>query len=51
MQDDRYSESLTSRYFQNFNVSEIVAECWQMSRDRSTSVVIRELHQKLEKNN
>ncbi|CBN57383.1 MULTISPECIES: Uma2 family endonuclease [Kamptonema] len=51
LQDDRYSESLTSRYFQNFNVSEIVAECWQMLRDRSTSAVIRELRQKLEKDN
>lgn len=47
-QDDRYIESLTSRYFPNFNVSEIVEECWQMSRDRSTSRVIRELRQKLE---
>ncbi|MDF0554462.1 Uma2 family endonuclease [Kamptonema sp. UHCC 0994] len=50
-QDDRYIESLTSRYFPNFNVSEIVEECWQMSRDRSTSMVIRELRQKLEKDN
>ncbi len=48
-QDDRYLESLTSRYFPNFNVSEIVEECWQMSRDCSTSMVIRELRQKLEK--
>jgi Uma2 family endonuclease len=48
LQDDRYIESLTSRYLPNFNVSEIVEECWQMSRDRSTSVVLRELRQKLE---
>jgi Uma2 family endonuclease len=51
LQDDRYIESLSSRYFPNFNVSEIVEECWQMSRDRSTSMVIRELRQKLEKDN
>lgn len=48
LQDDRYIESLTSRYFPNFNVPEIVAECWQMLCDRSTSVVLRELRQKLE---
>jgi len=47
-QDHQYIKSLTSRYFPNFNVSEIVEECWQMLRDHSTSVVLRELRQKLE---
>lgn len=51
LQNDRYVESSVSRYFPNFNVSEIVEECWQMSRDRPTSTVIRELRQKIEREN
>jgi Uma2 family endonuclease len=51
LQNDRYVESSISRYFPNFNVSEIVEECWQMSRDRHTSAVIRELRRKIESDN
>ena len=51
LQNDRYVESSVSRYFPNFNVSEIVEECWQMSRDRPTSTVTRELRQKIEREN
>jgi len=51
LQNDRYVENSVSRYFPNFNVSEIVEECWQMSRDRPTSTVIRELRQKFEREN
>ncbi|MEG5238637.1 hypothetical protein QUB77_31030 [Microcoleus sp. AT9b-C3] len=51
LQNDRYVESSVSRYFPNFNVSEIVEECWQMSRDRHTSAIIRELRRKIEKEN
>ncbi|MEG3936230.1 MULTISPECIES: Uma2 family endonuclease [unclassified Microcoleus] len=51
LQNNRYVESSVSRYFPNFNVSEIVEECWQMSRDRPTSTVIRELRQKIEREN
>ncbi|MEG4273448.1 MULTISPECIES: Uma2 family endonuclease [unclassified Microcoleus] len=51
LQNDRYVESSVSRYFPNFNVSEIVEECWQMSRDRPTSTVIRDLRQKIEMEN
>ncbi|MEG4997479.1 Uma2 family endonuclease [Microcoleus sp. B4-D4] len=51
LQNDRYVESSVSRYFPNFNVSAIVEECWQMSRDRHTSTVIRELRQKIEREN
>ncbi|WP_333332564.1 Uma2 family endonuclease [Microcoleus sp. LAD1_D3] len=51
LQNDRYVESSVSRYFPNFNLSEIVEECWQMSRDRPTSTVIRELRQKIEREN
>ena len=50
-QDHQYIKSLTSRYFPNFNVSEIVEECWQMSRDRHTSTVIRDLRRKIEREN
>lgn len=51
LQNDRYVESSVSRYFPNFNVSEIVEECWQMSRDRHTSAIIRELRRKIEREN
>lgn len=51
LQNDRYVESSISCYFPNFNVSEIVEECWQMSRDRHTSTVIRELRRKIEREN
>ncbi|MGL5065552.1 MAG: Uma2 family endonuclease [Microcoleus sp.] len=51
LQNDRYVESSISRYFPNFNVAEIVQECWQMSRDRQTSTVIRELRRKIESQN
>lgn len=51
LQNDRYVENSISRYFPNFNVSEIVQECWQMSRDRHTSTVIRELRRKIESQN
>jgi Uma2 family endonuclease len=51
LQNERYVESSVSRYFPDFNVSEIVEECWQMSRDRHTSTVIRELRQKIEREN
>jgi len=51
LQNDRYVESSVSRYFANFNVSEIVEESWQMSRDRHTSAIIRELRRKIEREN
>lgn len=51
LQNDRYVESSVSRYFPNFKVSEIVEECWQMSRDRHTSAIIRELRRKIEREN
>jgi Uma2 family endonuclease len=51
LQNERYVESSVSRYFPNFNVSEIVEECWQMSRDRHTSAIIRELRRKIEREN
>ncbi len=51
LQNGRYVESSIGRYFHNFNVSEIVEECWQMSRDKHTSAVIRELRQKIEREN
>jgi len=50
-QNERYVESSVSRYFPNFNVSEIVEESWQMSRDRNTSAIIRELRRKIESEN
>ncbi len=49
LQNNQYIESSVSRYLPNFNVSEIVAECWEMSRDRTISVIMRELRHKLEK--
>jgi Uma2 family endonuclease len=51
LENERYVESSVSRYFPNFNVSEIVEECWQMSRDRHTSAIIRELRRKIEREN
>lgn len=51
LENERYVESSVSRYFPNFNVSEIVEECWQMSRDRHTSAIIRELRRKIEMEN
>ncbi|MEG4488075.1 Uma2 family endonuclease [Microcoleus sp. D2_18a_B4] len=51
LQNDRYVESSVSRYFPNFNVSKVVEECWQMSRDRPTSTVSRELRRKIEREN
>ena len=51
LQKELYVESSVSRYFPNFNVSEIVEECWQMSRDRHTSAIIREWRRKIEREN
>ncbi|MEG4495086.1 Uma2 family endonuclease [Microcoleus sp. D3_18_C4] len=51
LQNDRYVESSVSRYLSNFNVSEIVEECWQVSRERHTSAIIRELRRKIEREN
>ncbi|MEG5140167.1 hypothetical protein QUB52_24245, partial [Microcoleus sp. A6-C6] len=51
LEDEGYVETSISRYFPDFNISELVLECYQMSRDRNTSVAIRELRRKVEMEN
>jgi hypothetical protein len=40
---------ISSIYPTNIDRSEIFTECFQMARDRNTSVAIRELRRKLER--
>ena len=40
---DRYTIVSSSRYFPNFNLQEILAECLEIARDRSVSVAMRVL--------
>ncbi|MBD2127166.1 hypothetical protein NDI39_00420 [Microcoleus sp. ZQ-A2] len=44
---DRNKEKTTSRYFSNINVSDAIAECFQIAYERNTSTAIRELRRKL----
>ena len=47
LQGDRYTVQTSSRYFPNFNVSGLVAECMQITYERNTSTAIRELRRQL----
>lgn len=51
LQGERYTVQPSSYYFPNINVSEVITECFQIARDRNTSVAIRELRQKLASEN
>ncbi len=51
LEGEGYVETSVSRFFADFNISELVLECYQMSRDRNTSVAIRELRRKVEMEN
>ncbi len=43
---DRYTVVSSSRYFPNFNLQEILAECLEIARDRSSSVAMRILRKR-----
>lgn len=49
LQGNAYSIQTNSQYFPTLNVSEIIAECLEIARDRNSSIAIRELRQKLQK--
>ena len=51
LEGEGYVETSVSRFFPNFKISELVLECYQMSRDRNTSMAIRELRRKVEMEN
>ncbi|NJK66204.1 MAG: Uma2 family endonuclease [Microcoleus sp. SU_5_3] len=51
LESEGYVETSVSRFFPNYNISELVLECYQMSRDRNTSVAIRELRRRVEMEN
>jgi Uma2 family endonuclease len=51
LQGDTYSVALNSQYFPNFNVSEIVKECFRATYERNSSLAIRELRRKLKSEN
>lgn len=47
LQGDRYTPQSNSRYFPNFDIFGLVAECMQITYERNTSAAIRELRRKL----
>lgn len=47
LQGEGYTAISSSRYFPNFNVSEIIAECLQIAAESNTSTAIRSLRRKL----
>lgn len=47
LESDRYTVKTHSKYFPNFNCSEIIAESLQVSSESNTSSAIRQLRQKL----
>lgn len=51
LQSDRYTIKTSSRYFPNINVSETWQECFQIASERNTSAAIRQLRQKLTREN
>ncbi|HAX74830.1 MAG TPA: hypothetical protein DCY88_03105 [Cyanobacteria bacterium UBA11372] len=51
LESDRYNIATNSRYFPNINISEILTECFRIASDRNTSAAIRELRQKLNREN
>ncbi len=51
LQGDRYTVEISSRYFPNINVSEVVTESLKIAYERNTSAAIRELRQKLASDN
>ena len=51
LDSDRYNIVTNSRYFPHINISEILTECFRIASDRNTSAAIRELRQKLNREN
>ncbi|MBD2740436.1 Uma2 family endonuclease [Coleofasciculus sp. FACHB-1120] len=51
LESDRYTVATSSRYFPNMNVLALITECFRIASERSTSVAIRELRQKLASEN
>lgn len=49
LENNQYTLQTNSRYFPNFNLSDIVQDCLQIANERNTSTAIRELRQKLSK--
>jgi Uma2 family endonuclease len=49
LENNQYTLQTNSRYFPNFNLSDIVQDCLQIVNERNTSTAIRELRQKLSK--
>jgi Uma2 family endonuclease len=47
LEGNSYTLKTSSRYFPNLNLSEMIAECLQMTFERNTSTAIRELRRKL----
>lgn len=51
LESDRYNIVTKSCYFPDINISEILSECFRIASDRNTSAAIRELRQKLNREN
>lgn len=47
LQESEYQLQATSRYFPDFDLPAIVAQCLEAARERGTGVMIRELRQRL----
>lgn len=47
LQDADYQLQTYSRYFPNFDLSDVIARCVQIAYDRNTSAAIRDLKQRL----
>lgn len=47
LQESEYQLQATSRYFPDFDLQAIVAQCLEAARERGTGVVMRELRQRL----